>query len=1434
MVHTFSSSDSFDISAVEGYIIKNICENEDEKITDINTPVKGSFLYNYSKLLELINKLQDKNNNFSDNELIKLYDEGKNLLEVFGHKNSLKNVKTLAEELELLYLSLKENVDSNVWNEFKNSKISQLNLKFNHSKINETKILTEKKYSSKLDPELTNLDKLLESALNDYKKSPSKNYRAFFNYEAFAWLSKQTTLDTSSLYCRFSNVLKSSVDDSDSLLKLIIEENNKNSSNIQDKFDKLTLDQMNKLITMDEKIYNSTKFINYYLKKILPNNPKELKIDSNEFKQLENFVGTIKNSKYHYELEYLVLHLKLKNAIIKNLPYNMDDFISYLKIPYCGLLRNPSVAILRNRTKSSESVLKGERASFLDENYAVEVEDDDSIIKIYLTNFFQKDDKLDETCWKKFTDYLTVNDLKRLFIEARLTKYPNELQTIKKIFDSLVDNSLIDKVELNFEKFTNPVKQNRTSEDTTFRLSLKNINTLYVKEYEINTLAVCKENIDNEDSFYLKFDVSGLLPIKETSYTYNKNPLERWVEEFKFKYDKRCVYIIEFMGKNLACRAIVRNGDLKYIDKKEIYGQVIHILDENNDFVTGDNYAIWYGNNIIKANEDGEFIIPYGNKRNSGHIILSDGKFARKYFFTHEEEEYSSNVSFILNSESITIGNKASLIVRVAPKLLNDIPIPCELIENAELNISITSIDDISIDKSFTDIKFDNNKEATFEFTVPENVIKISANLKGSIKISSQSGNKKYDINESRTFGFNEIDSTDEIIDIQLKKNDSGYYLIVLGKNGEKISNYVVELEMNHIFVSKQIKATLQTDENGIIELGELSFVKDLYCNINKYKKYWNLSPKQFEVPRRIVIAEGEEINLAYPYNVAELQKYPNLWSLHRVSPENKYSVIEDFSKNVNFDATNNIINVKGLKFGCYTMQLDFPYQNNNVEIIVGLQEKIQHVTKLVVGPDNYLYFKLNNKEETIPLQINTNVSNNNLNIQLFSNDPTSVRVHVILSNFYPSDVYYPKFAMNTSYPISNLFFPDIEYLYNEDIEMSKEKMYIQSRKLNKNMIGNMLRKPTTILVPHEEKKATGEKKDIFNGGAMEDSFASNRLMKKSMMAPGRNYNACMDCGYGGMGSKIYSFNYNFLSHPGKCLCNLVPDENGLISIPLNTIDDDYSYIEIIAINSTNTISKIVDNRPLSVTAQSVTDVSMKSKLKSNKYFTEKRETATVAAGESLEILASSGTKITTVESIAKVLSLATIINPSIASDINEFVPILTKWDSLTFKEKSQKYSTHICNELNVFIYFKDKEFFNQVIMPFIKSKLIKCFIDKWLLNEDLIEYIEDSTKFGLLNDFEIILLYYSFKDNEKISEKLKNYLTNKIERMEKKNKSNTNEIKKIFDTIIENGEELDRDDDEDDEEEEVEEAAENVEFEAGEEDFQVEDNAQWKWKNHL
>jgi len=97
MGHTFTSSNTLDLSAVEGQIIKNICENENEQITDINIPVEGSLAYDYSRVQDLLNKLQDKDSNLSDSEIDNLYDECKKILDTYSHIRYRKDIKTLNE-----------------------------------------------------------------------------------------------------------------------------------------------------------------------------------------------------------------------------------------------------------------------------------------------------------------------------------------------------------------------------------------------------------------------------------------------------------------------------------------------------------------------------------------------------------------------------------------------------------------------------------------------------------------------------------------------------------------------------------------------------------------------------------------------------------------------------------------------------------------------------------------------------------------------------------------------------------------------------------------------------------------------------------------------------------------------------------------------------------------------------------------------------------------------------------------------------------------------------------------------------------------------------------------------------------------------------------------------------------------------------------------
>lgn len=57
----------------------------------------------------------------------------------------------------------------------------------------------------------------------------------------------------------------------------------------------------------------------------------------------------------------------------------------------------------------------------------------------------------------------------------------------------------------------------------------------------------------------------------------------------------------------------------------------------------------------------------------------------------------------------------------------------------------------------------------------------------------------------------------------------------------------------------------------------------------------------------------------------------------------------------------------------------------------------------------------------------------------------------------------------------------------------------------------------------------------------------------------------------------------------------------------------------------------------------------------------------------------------------------------------------LKEWHKLDPLTKMKKYDKFASHELHVFVYFKDKEFFNLVVLPHIRNKLEKDFIDHFL-----------------------------------------------------------------------------------------------------------------------
>ena len=102
--------------------------------------------------------------------------------------------------------------------------------------------------------------------------------------------------------------------------------------------------------------------------------------------------------------------------------------------------------------------------------------------------------------------------------------------------------------------------------------------------------------------------------------------------------------------------------------------------------------------------------------------------------------------------------------------------------------------------------------------------------------------------------------------------------------------------------------------------------------------------------------------------------------------------------------------------------------------------------------------------------------------------------------------------------------------------------------------------------------------------------------------------------------------------------------------------------------------------------------------LDTGKGFTESRTTVSILKHETQFIEDITSTEIQLIDDLKKVKGVLDELmktygtqNSGVYKELNG---LLMKWSGLKTDEKSKLYSKHFCHELNIFIYFKDTEFF--------------------------------------------------------------------------------------------------------------------------------------------
>ena len=115
---------------------------------------------------------------------------------------------------------------------------------------------------------------------------------------------------------------------------------------------------------------------------------------------------------------------------------------------------------------------------------------------------------------------------------------------------------------------------------------------------------------------------------------------------------------------------------------------------------------------------------------------------------------------------------------------------------------------------------------------------------------------------------------------------------------------------------------------------------------------------------------------------------------------------------------------------------------------------------------------------------------------------------------------------------------------------------------------------------------------------------------------------------------------------------------------------------------------------------------------------TELRQTDCLAEGEAVHIEDITSSKIQIIDDIEKFHKVMQGVQPGFSGKLEELIgPLFLGWSRLDQKKKLKQYSQNTCHELNYFLFKRDRPFYDEVVKPYIQSKMEKSFIDWYLLS---------------------------------------------------------------------------------------------------------------------
>lgn len=1172
----------------------------------------------------------------------------------------------------------------------------ELNLQFNHQR----KIpAAEEKLPTQLDPKLINRQRLVAAAL---RRSGSSLKR--FDDDGLPLLA-----DASLNEFQRHELLKR-LDHSDwpnlvDMIALDLKRKGSGGFGSLNIHRQLTTEQLEQLAQRKPDVARHETFVNEMLLRLKPSADVNWRIDAAEHEAwLDRMVDYVRTLPPAFNsLKASVLYQRLQFDWKLGKP-NRKLFLEYVQLPR-------SVPYIRRELLQDRQ--RREPIANLNEDYSKfismpPVGSDRKLITDYLQHFLSTADRLDA-----FAPFFEDRFLKRQFATAKILAGAGDREKWAAMLTPGEYQQLRERIDIDFD----PTNTEFFDADAkvALKLHLKNVDSLIVRIFEINT-----ENYYREFRREIDTDINldGLVANHELTLEYSQSPFVRHAETFTLdSIDKRGVYVVDFVGGGKSSRALIRKGRLQMIGRVTVAGQRFEVIDSQGEKVN--DASLWISGRRYTADDDGHIDVPFSSQPSRQMAIISQGDFSSLQAFDQVSEKYQLATAFYVDRESLVRSGKATVIVRPSLSVAGGHRVPLARLKKAILDISMESLDGVVSSLTVDNVELSEKQETAIGFIVPPRLKSVTFTLRAEL---FDLVHKRVNLSARQSFGVNAIDLTDQIADVHLAPSSDGWFLEVVGKTGEARSGLAVAVQLKSEGLRDAVKVNLQSDAAGLVKLGALEHIESLTAKLaDGNARTWSLRSPGQQLASNIHLTAGEPLMLARPEGMDDFS-FRNI-SLFEMRGGRPVRDCRDLLEIEGYRI------VADLDSGDYRMELRSHrlaanHRTINIRVSAG-----QSIGGAIAGPHRVLQ----KKSVSTPAIVSATVEDDNLVVSL-DRVSKNTRVHVFTSRYQSAfDPFANLAAIGSTEPWR--YSPSVRRsAYVQGRTLGEELQYILDRRYRKRFPGNMLQRPSLLLNPWAVRKTDNDNQTAASG----DKFADSGVERDGKRTASKPVSATTF-------SNLDFANLDFLGMGEPALLNLKPDAEGHVRLTRDQIGDAQK-ITIVAVNESAVTTSSVT---LPLSKLNPVDYRLADGLAPDAHFNQSKQTRVLAKGETLTIKDLASSKFAQYDELSDVFELFTGMGNDGAA-LKKFAFIL-QWSTLEKEQKQTLYSQHACHELNFFLFQRDRDFFDAVVKPHLQHKREATFLDRWLLEDDLTEFLSP-WKYARLNPVERILLAQALGGDQRAS----------------------------------------------------------------------------------